>query len=304
MMNLEWYRIFLHTAKAGNLTKAAQELHITQPSVSYAIKQMEGTLGVKLFDRLSKGVALTPEGASLLAFVEKSLSLLDAGERKIESLIKQTAGELRIGSSGPMIKHLLLPQLDKLRAGFPDIEIRLFQGKTAQIQAWLKDNRIDIGIVHLPADDPALSVRPLAAIQDCFVVGPRYRHMAAQPLTAADLAGIPLLLLSKGSSTRQFAEQWFAAQGVEIDAAIELNSSDMLIAFARQGYGAAIVTRASVLQLLQEGALFELRTAEAIPKRRVGVATRRGASLSIIGSYFMELLTAQAAEENSSLASP
>ena len=59
MMNMEWYRIFLHTARAGNLTRAAQELHITQPSVSYAIKQLEDALSVKLFDRQSKGVALT-----------------------------------------------------------------------------------------------------------------------------------------------------------------------------------------------------------------------------------------------------
>lgn len=292
-LHLEWYRIFLHTAQAGNLTKAAQELHITQPSVSYAIKQLEDGLGVKLFDRLSKGVALTPEGADLLKFVEQSLSLLDAGERKMASLRDRASGELRIASSGPMIKHLLLPSLDRIRDETPGIEIRLYQGKTAQIAAWLRENRIDIGLVHLPMGDPGLDVRPLAAIQDCFVAGPRYRHLADRPLSAAELAALPLLLLSGGSSTRQFAECWFAGHGLAVDAAFELNSTDMLVEFARRGYGAAFVTRAFVRRQLQDGELFELRAAEAIPERRIGLATRRGMSLPVIGQHFVALLMEQ-----------
>ncbi|MBW7460722.1 LysR family transcriptional regulator, partial [Paenibacillus sepulcri] len=76
-LNMEWYRIFLHTAKVENLTKAAQQLHMTQPSVSYAIKQLEDSLDVKLFDRLSKGVKLTAEGAALLEYVEPSFALID-----------------------------------------------------------------------------------------------------------------------------------------------------------------------------------------------------------------------------------
>ncbi|QHW32037.1 LysR family transcriptional regulator [Paenibacillus rhizovicinus] len=292
-LHLEWYRIFLHTAHAGNLTKAAQELHVTQPSVSYAIKQLEEGLGVKLFDRLSKGVVLTPEGADLMKFVEQSLSLLDAGERKMASLRNRASGELRIGSSGPMIKHLLLPPLDKLRDETPNLEIRLHQGKTAQIASWLKENRIDIGIVHLPMNDPELDIRQLAAIQDCFVAGPRYRQLAERPLSAAELAKLPLLLLSSGSSTRQFAERWFAAHGLAVDAAFELNSSDMLVEFARRGYGAAFLTRAFVRQQLEDGELFELRAAEAIPERRIGLATRRGMSLPVIAQYFVQLLTEQ-----------
>ena len=86
MFNLEWYRIFLQTARYGNLTKAAQALHITQPSVSYAMKQMEEALGIKLFNRLSKGVELTKEGQSLLKYVEQSFTLLDAAEKHVLNL--------------------------------------------------------------------------------------------------------------------------------------------------------------------------------------------------------------------------
>ncbi|WP_223285086.1 LysR family transcriptional regulator [Paenibacillus sp. PL91] len=289
-MSMEWYRIFLHTAKLGNLTKAAQELHITQPSVSYAIKQLEAQLEVKLFDRLSKGVKLTPEGVEVLDYVEKSFTALQAGESRLQSLKNLSAGELRIGASGPIIKHLLLPLLDTFHAEHPAVRIRLSQGKTSDIRARLKSGQIDIGLVHLPTSDHELEVHHLTDIQSCFVVGQAYHHLAAEPLTALALSQIPLLLLSAGSSTRAFVEQWFSSQGVEADADMELSSMDMLIELAGRGYGAAFVTQSFVKQELDDGKLLQLQTIEPIPKRSVGYAIRRDASLSLVANRFLSLL--------------
>lgn len=290
LMNMEWYRIFLHTAKLGNLTKAAQELHVTQPSVSYAIKQLEAQLEVKLFDRLSKGVKLTPEGKEVLEYVEKSFTILQAGETQLQALKNLTAGELRIGASGPVIKHLLLPLLDTFHAEHPTARIRLSQGKTADICTRLKSGQIDIGLVHLPLTDPDLVVSHLADIQDCFVVGQAYRHLADIPFTAQALAQLPLLLLSEGSSTRVFIEQWFSSQGITSDADMELSSMDMLIEMAVRGYGAAFVTQSFIDQELNNQKLFPLQTIEPIPTRSVGFATRRGSSLPLIAKRFLELL--------------
>jgi len=290
MMNMEWYRIFLHTAKLGNLTKAAQELHITQPSVSYAIKQLEAQLEVKLFDRLSKGVKLTPEGVELLHYVEKSFSILHAGESKLQSLKNLTAGELRIGASGPIIKHLLLPLLDTFHKEHPTVRIRLSQGKTSDIRTRLKSGQIDVGLVHLPFSDEELAVSHLTDIQDCFVVGEAFRHLAGAPLTSQELSQIPLLLLSEGSSTRQFVESWFSSQGTSAEADMELSSMDMLIELAGRGYGAAFVTKSFIEQELDDGRLFQLHTREPIPARTVGFATRKEASLPIIAKRFTQLL--------------
>ncbi|RCW42305.1 LysR family transcriptional regulator [Paenibacillus prosopidis] len=290
IMNMEWYRIFLHTAKVENLTRAAQELHITQPSVSYAIKQLEAALEVKLFDRMSKGVKLTAEGLALLEYVEKSFSILEAGERQLQSLKNLTAGELRIGASGPIIKHLLLPQLDRFHVEHPAVRIRLSQGRTSEIRARLKEGQIDIGLVHLPFIDQSLDINHLTAIQDCFVVGPAFRTLAEQPITSADLANIPLILLSKGSSTRRFVNEWLTSQGMDVDAEFELSSMDMLKELAERGYGAAFVTKSFVTEELQEGKLFQLQTVQPIPPRSVGFATKRDTSLSFIANRFIELL--------------
>ncbi|WP_138751250.1 LysR family transcriptional regulator [Paenibacillus sinopodophylli] len=288
--NMEWYRIFIHTAKLGNLTKAAQELHITQPSVSYAIKQLETQLDVKLFDRLSKGVRLTPEGASVLEYAEKSFAVMQLGETKLQALKTLNAGELRIGASGPIIKHLLLPLLDSFHAQFPDVRIRLLQGKTADIRSRLKAGLIDIGLVHLPFADPSLSVQPLTDIQDCFVVGAAYRHLTAHTITPAQLAELPLLLLSEGSSTRVFIDHWFTMQGLTAEADMELSSMDMLVEVAMRGYGAAFVTQAFIQQFVDEEKLFILQLSEAVPFRSVGFAVQRDAAQSIAANRFIELL--------------
>ncbi|GGD93126.1 LysR family transcriptional regulator [Paenibacillus nasutitermitis] len=289
---MEWYRIFLHTAKLGNLTKAAQQLHMTQPSVSYAIKQLEENLGVKLFDRLSKGVQLTPEGAALLDYVEPSFALIDSAERRLQALKDFAAGDLRIGASGPMFKHLLLPALDSFRIGHPAVRIHLFQGKSSEIAKRLKDGLLDLGLVHQPMDnDPELDITTLAAIQDCLVGGPAYRGLAAHPLSAPEIAKIPLLLLSPDSSTGQFIGQWLGAQGVRVEAAMELSSLEMQVECCERGYGAAFVTRRFVEQQLAAGSLLELPTCTPIPPRSVGIAARKGLSLSLIAGQFMKELS-------------
>lgn len=141
MFNLEWYR--------ENLTKAAQQLHITQPSVSYAIKQMEETLGLKLFHRLSKGVELTEEGRALLTYVERSFSLLDAAQKHLHDFKQLTEGEVSIGASHSLIKHLLLPQLYLFHTKYPGIRIRLLHGRTPDLTQRLKEGLIDCAIVHM-----------------------------------------------------------------------------------------------------------------------------------------------------------
>jgi LysR family transcriptional regulator, low CO2-responsive transcriptional regulator len=290
-IHLEWYRIFMHTARLGNLTKAAQELHITQPSVSYAIKQMEGELGVKLFQRLSKGVELTEEGRALFAYVEQSFALLDAAEQHVTDLKQLTAGEVRIGASDSLIKHLLLPKLHAYHQENPGIRIRLSHGSTPAITQRLLDGQIDCAVLHLPVDDTRLDVHPLRTYEHGYVVGQAYGHVANRTISAQELAKLPHLLLSPGSSTRVFVEQWFAAHGLRISPDIELGSIDLLIEFAKLGFGVAFIARSFVAEEVRRGDLIELRVQEPIPQRSIGLAVRRGMSLSLAAERFAELLS-------------
>ncbi|SFS69590.1 LysR family transcriptional regulator [Paenibacillus sp. BC26] len=287
MINLEWYRIFLYTARHRNLTKAAQELHVTQPSVSYAIKQMEEAMGVQLFHRLSKGVELTDEGRALLDYVEQSFSMLDSAQKHLHNLKQLHAGEIRIGASDSLIKHLLLPQLNAFHREYPGIRIRLSHGKTPDITRRLLDGEIDCAMLHLPIQNPQLIIHTMAMIEDCFVVGEAYKELAERTLSIHELAELPLILLSPGSSTRIFVDQWFTAKGVTVKPDIELGSVDLLAEFARLNYGAAFISRSFVEEELRSGKLLELKVDIPFPSRGIGFAVRRDTKLSIAAESFV-----------------
>lgn len=293
MLHLEWYRIFYHVAKTKNLTKAAQQLYITQPTVSYAIKQMEKALGVKLFNRQSKGVELTREGEELFIYVEQSMSMLEAGEKKINELKQLNSGELRIGASDTIIKQLMLPYFDRFHALYPKIRLRVAHGRTTEIIQFLKEGKVDIGIVRLPIEDPLIEVHEFTNIQDTFVAGTAFRHLAQEPLSASRLRDIPLISLIPESSTRKYLEHWFAAQGITPRFDFELSNVDLMVEFAKRNLGVTLVSRSFVQKELAGGELVELRTVEPIPPRSIAIAKRRGALLSIASERFVQMISGQ-----------
>ncbi|GIO31278.1 MULTISPECIES: LysR family transcriptional regulator [Paenibacillus] len=290
MINTEWYRIFLHAAENSNLTKAAQTLHMTQPSVSYAIKQLEEALGVALFDRLSKGVRLTQEGQALYMHVRQAFEELESAERYMKKLKRFSEGRLRIGANGAIIKEFLLPTLDVFHARYPQIRIQMSQEKTSRILERLKNGTLDLGFVHLPISDDEIRIHSSHASSYCAVVGNAFADRAQKPLPTAELTQLPLLMLTPGSSTRLFIEGWFRSQGFEVDADFELNNLDMLAEFAKRGYGAAFLPKSFVAHYIADGSLLELETETPLPERRFGIAIPKDVSLSIAAGAFLELL--------------
>lgn len=287
--NTEWYRVFLRAAETSNLTKAAQLLHMTQPSVSYAIKQLEDTLGVVLFDRLSKGVRLTEEGHALFRHVRLAFEELDAAERRITKLQQLNEGRLRIGANGAIIKDFLLPCLDLFHDRYPGIRIQLSQERTGRVLERLRSGSLDIGFVHLPIADEEIDFSVSHASPYCAVVGKKFVEWANKPVTTAQLTELPLLLLTSGSSTRAFINGWFSSQGVEAEADIELNSLDMLAEFAERGYGIAFLPRAFVMQRIAAGTLLEVQTAVPLPDRQIGIAVRKQSSPSMATQAFLQI---------------
>lgn len=288
----EWYRIFLHAAEVSNLTKAAHMLHMTQPSVSYAIKQLEEALGVTLFDRLSKGVRLTPEGEILYEHVRQAFAELDTAERRLKNLKQFNEGRLRIGANGPMIKDFVVPLLDRFHAHYAHIRIQLSQAQTSVILERLKRGLLDIGYVYLPVADEEIEIVASYTSPFCVVAGKAFanRSNLSEPLSTAQLTKLPLAMLSPGSTTRAFIEGWFQSQGMEVEADFELSSMEMLTEFVERGYGAAFLPRAFVASRIASGALIELHTAVPLPDRQIGVAIRRHASPSLAAGAFIEML--------------
>jgi LysR family cyn operon transcriptional activator len=129
--NLELYKSFYYVVKTGSLTKAAEHMHVTQPSVSYSIKQLEEQIGIPLFVRKSKGVSLTKEGEALFQHVDSAFASLTMGEKKMEQYRNLHCGEVKIGTSDTLCKYCLLPHLESFNRSYPDIKIQLSHGENA-----------------------------------------------------------------------------------------------------------------------------------------------------------------------------
>lgn len=292
MSAMDYYKVFYHAALTGSITKAAQVLYMTQPSASYAIKQLEEQLGVRLLLRKSKGVQLTGEGAALFEYVQQSYRLLQAGERKIAEMKTYHAGVVRLGASDSLCKHYLLPFLEKFRMQYPGIRICLSHGKSEDISSRLSQGAIDCGIVHLPAD-PHVHVRAVKPIQDCFVASPECAarlRLSNTKGTLADLLQYPFVMLSERSRSRSFLNGILQTYGHTLTPDIEVGSVDLLVEFVRIGMGLSFITKDFAAADLSAGTLVELQITEPIPPRSIGVITLPDHALSLAASHFVQAL--------------
>ena len=168
--NLEYYKVFYYVGKHNSITAAAKELSISQPAVSQSIHQLESILGCTLFQRTSKGMKLTSEGSLLYRYVEKGYEQIDLGEQRLSHLLHLDAGEVRIGASDMTLRFFLLPYLEKFHELYPGIKVTVTNGPTPETLSYLKEDRIDFGVVSSPFEESdTLSFFPVSEIQDTFV---------------------------------------------------------------------------------------------------------------------------------------
>lgn len=288
--NYELYKVFYWAAKTGSLTQAAKALYITQPSVSHAIKQLEDSFGLALFYRNSKGVALTQEGAILYSYIEQSQNFISRAEEKMAALKNLDSGELRIGGSDSLFKHYLLPYLEEFHQKHPGIKLHLNHGTTPEIISFLKEGRIDLGVVRMPIVDSQLEVRESIQLKDCFVAGPRYEQLKGETLSLEMLLQYPVILFSRNSRARMAITELFQSYGYKLKPEIEVGSVELLIEFARKGLGISYVTKEFISKELEEGSLFEIKLDVKLPPTHVGIMTMRNMPLSISARRFIELV--------------
>lgn len=288
--NYELYKVFYWAAKTGSLTQAAKTLYLTQPSVSHAIKQLEERVGLTLFYRNAKGVSLTQEGKILFSYIEQSQILITLAEEKMEALKSLESGELRIGGSDSLFKHYLLPYLEDFHVRYPGIKLHLKHGTTPEVISYLKEGRIDLGVVRMPIVDSQLEVTESTELQDCFVAGERYAELKGQTMTMEELMEYPIILFSRNSRVRMAINELFEKYGHELKPDIEVGSVDLLIEFARRGLGISYVTREFVSKELKEGSLFEVKLDVKIPPSKVGIMIMRNLPISSAATKFIGMV--------------
>jgi DNA-binding transcriptional LysR family regulator len=293
-INFELYKIFYHAARAENFSRAAGQLFITQSAVSQAIKNLEIKLGISLFFRKTRQFRLTPEGELLFSHIESAYNLIKTAEHKITELQNLDCGEIRIGASDTVCKYYLLPYIEQFTRQFPRIKFQLVNRTSAQLVAILKQGSIDFAIVTLPLGQANILTESLTLAEDIWVAAPtHFTQLKGKTLSLGELSHYPLLLLDQNSATRRNFDRFLQQHGVMVQPEVELESVDLLVEFARIGRGIAPVLRESVRSALASGELFEVVTAEPLPRRQLGSATLKHVPLSQAAERFLRLLHGQ-----------
>ncbi|MCL2060034.1 MAG: LysR family transcriptional regulator [Oscillospiraceae bacterium] len=297
-VNLELYRFFCETAKARNVTKAAEKLFVSQSAVSQSIMQLEDRLGCKLFNRNKRGVQLTPEGEVLFSYVGNAISLIENAQDKIAEMRDLRDGEIKIGASDTACSLFLLPILNSFNAAYPEIHISVINRTTRELIKHLKNGDVDMSFVNLPVDaDDTLDIQPVMQFHDCFVAGEKYAYLADSVMRLKDLQKYPILMLEKSSNSRNQMDIFLQGYELDIVPSIELESLALIAEFAKIGLGIAATIKEDVQRMLDRRELYELRFIEALPMRSLGLAQVKNISLSFAADAFKKAVLQQSGKD-------
>ena len=292
MVNLDLYRVFYTVAKCGSLTKAAEELYISQPAVSQAIKQLESQLGGKLFNRTHKGMELSETGGKqIFPIVEQALKLLTEAESKYSELKNTATGVVRICASDTVSTHFLLKYIKEYHQKYPDVNLILQNGTSAETIELLKSKKGDIGFVNLPIDDKDINLsNTVMQLHDTFVASDCFSELMGEVIDLKRLQDYPLLMLELSTATRQAIVSFAHSHGIHLHPEIELASLELMTELAKNGIGIACIPREFVRHELESGALKEIKTNPSLPTRAIGLALPKDAELTFAVKEFLALI--------------
>ena len=293
MVNLELYRFFYTVAKCGSLTKAAEELYISQPAVSQAVKQLETQLGGQLFNRTHKGMELSETGGKqIFALVEQALKLLEEAENKFSELKDTATGIVRICASDTVASHFLLPYIKEYHEKYPSVNLVLRNGTSNETIDLLKNKKGDIGFVNLPVDDSGIVLSDtVMQLHDTFVASDKFNELFDKEIDLAKLQDYPLLMLELSTATRQAIVSFAHSHGMHLHPEVELGSLELMTELAKNGIGIACIPREFVKHELEAGTLREIVTNPALPSRAIGLALPKGENMTFAVREFLKLIS-------------
>jgi len=290
-INLELYKVFYYVAKSGSISKASQELYISQPAVSQAIKKLESRLGGQLFARAPRGITLTPEGEVLFKYIEQGYNMILLAESKFMEAINLDMGNIRIGASDMTLKYFLLPYLEEFHKQYPNVRIKVTNGPSPETVNFLKTGSIDFGAVSLPLTNyETIDVLEVMEIQDCFVASFHFANLYSREISIKELAKYPIIMLEKNTSTRHYIDDYLSRHSVLLTPEFELATSDLIVQFACRGLGISCVVRNFAEESIENGKLFEIVLEEKIPPRHIGIIKLHNVPLTAAAKKLMELI--------------
>ncbi|HEY2816600.1 MAG TPA: LysR family transcriptional regulator [Casimicrobiaceae bacterium] len=254
-------QVFHAVAKHLSFTRAAETLFMTQPAVTFQIRQLEEHFGTRLFDRTHGGITLTPAGGVVLDYAERILALSNELDTRVKELGGQVAGPLFIGASTTIAEFLLPQILGEFKVRFPALMPRLFVANSEAVQSRIEDRTLDLGFIEGDSHFPTLVTDICCEDELKVICAPSHPLAKETTVTARALRQHDYITREVGSGTRQVTDHYFEKAGVppeSLNVVMELGSPEALKGLVATGLGFAIISKAAVVKEIRLGQLVQV----------------------------------------------
>ena len=286
-MLLRHIRYFLAVAEHKNFTRAAEALHVSQPTLSQQIRQLEDTLHAPLLDRSGRTIALTDAGVAYLGYARRALQDLEAGRRAIHDVQELSRGALRVAMTPTFTAYLVGPLVEAFNSRYPGITLTIQEMPQERMETLLNDDALDVGVAFDEVRSPDIEGETLLRESLALMVGKSHPYAKRRrAITLEDFNREALVLLSTQFATRMQIDRHCRQLGAAPRIAIEVNSISAIVEIVRRGRLATVLPAAIVRE--QTG-LFPVPLEFALPERTAVLLQRKGAYRTAAARAFVAL---------------
>jgi LysR family transcriptional regulator, low CO2-responsive transcriptional regulator len=291
-MNLHQLRIFVTVAKRGSFSRAAEELHISQPSASIQVADLERALGVDLFEQAGRQIHLTEAGRVLEDYARRILALTDEARTAVSETAGLRRGHLAVGASPTPGTYLLPRLIAAFQERYPQISVALHIGMSTEVGERLMRHELDLGVVGGKIHTPGLQTDPFLDDEIVLVAAPAHPLAAAGSPRAIALRDHRLILPERGSDTRAAIDEALSDAGQSLAPAFEVAGNEAIKEAAAAGLGVALLSRLAVRTEVAAGRLVVIPIPDLVIRRPFSVVYLKDRRLSQAVRAFVEMLRA------------
>ncbi len=298
-MDLKRLEVFVKVVDHKSFSRAAEEVLLSQPTISGHIKYLEERLAVQLLDRLGREVTPTRAGLILYDHACRLLAQRDQAMMAIDEFVGQMRGELVCGGSTIPGQYVLPALLGRFREQYPEVMVRLIIGDTDLVVDGVARGELETGVVGAPVDDDRLASEALCQDELVLVVPPDHPWAGREVVEPAELAGQPFLQREVGSGTRRGVERALRQAGVEVanlKVVAHLGSTEAIRQGVKAGLGLALVSRLAVAEDAERGGLAVVGLVGVELKRRFYAVWHRQRTCSPLCRAWLEFVISELAE--------
>lgn len=266
MQSLEKYRAFYVAAKYENFSQAAEELFVSQSSVSQAIRALEQALDLQLFRRIGKKVRLSEEGTFLFKELGPAFERISRSERMLHDYKEMERGTIRIGASDTLCRHYLLESFARFRRSHPKLSMELINAPSPEIASAVENGSVDIGfVIGRQSDYTMFHTEILQEVEEVFFTSPHQTDLLDKVHSKNSLRKLPFVSLREKTSTRRVLDKLFAGDKETWRPHVEVISIDLMIDLVACDFGISFSHR----HLVEKSGLVPLQVDFEIPTRQM-----------------------------------